>query len=94
VAFAVITLIPVLLLGLVLAANYRSQADRRGLAEGRSEALLMAQTAIEPLLNGQPLSQGLTTTESAQMRQLVSTAVQTGDVRRLRLRDLRPCGLL
>ena len=88
VAFAVITLIPVLLLGLVLAANYRSQADRRGLAEGRSEALLMAQTAIEPLLNGQPLSEGLTTTESAQMRQLVATAVQTGDVRRLRLRDL------
>jgi diguanylate cyclase len=56
VTFAAITLVPVLLLGFILAASYRSEANRRGLAVGRSEALLMAQTAVQPLLNGQPLS--------------------------------------
>jgi diguanylate cyclase (GGDEF)-like protein len=87
VAFAVITLVPVLLIGIFLSASYRSEADRRGLAEGGSEALLMAKTAIQPLLNGQPLSQGLTPDESAGMRRLVRNVVVSGDVLRLRLRD-------
>ena len=34
-----------------------------GLAEGRSEATLMAQTAVEPLLDGRPLSRGLSPVE-------------------------------
>jgi len=58
VAFAVITLVPVLLLGAILSASYRSEADRRGLAQGGSEALLMAKTAVQPLLSGQPLNRG------------------------------------
>ena len=36
--YAVISLVPVLVLGLVLASSYRHEAKRRGLAEGRSEA--------------------------------------------------------
>ena len=47
---AALSLVPVILLGLVMGASYRSEARRRGLAEGRSEAQLIAQTAIEPLL--------------------------------------------
>jgi diguanylate cyclase len=86
--FAVIMLVPVVLLGLVLATSYRREADRRGLAQGRAEALLMAQTAVEPILNGRPLSQGLSTSETADMQRLVRTAVHSGDVSRLRLRDL------
>jgi diguanylate cyclase len=86
-SFAVITLIPVLLIGFFLSASYRSEADRRGLAEGGSEALLMAKTAIQPVLNGQPLSQGLTPDESAAMRRLVRDVVASHDVLRLRLRD-------
>ncbi len=86
--FAVIMLVPVVLLGLVLATSYRREADRRGLAQGRAEALLMAQTAVEPILNGRPLSQGLSPSETADMQRLVRTAVHTGDVSRLRLRDL------
>jgi hypothetical protein len=88
VAFAAITLVPVLLLGVILSASYRSEADRRGLAQGGSEALLMAQTGVEPLLNGQPLSRGLTPSEMAAMNRLVHNAIGSGDVLRLRLRDL------
>jgi diguanylate cyclase len=86
--FAAIMLIPVILLGLVLAASYRNEEGQRGLAQGRSEALLMAQTAVEPVLDGRPLSQGLTPSETADMNRLVRTSVRSGDVLRLRLRDL------
>ena len=87
IAFAAITLVPVLLLGLTLSASYRSEANRRGLAQGGSEALLMAQTAVEPLLNGRPLAKGLSPIETTAMHRLVHTAIGSGDVLRLRLRD-------
>jgi diguanylate cyclase len=88
VTYGAITLIPVLLLGFVLAISYRSEADQRGVAEGRSEALLMAQTAVQPLLNGKPLSQGLSQTETDGLRHLVADSVRNRDVLRLRLRNL------
>jgi diguanylate cyclase len=86
--FAVIMLVPVVLLGLVLASSYRQEADRRGLAQGRAEALLVAQTAVEPILDGRPLSQQLSPSQRADMQRLVRTAVRSGDVLRMRLRDL------
>jgi diguanylate cyclase len=86
--FAAIMLVPVVLLGLVLATSYQREADRRGLAQGQSEALLMAQTAVEPILDGRPLSQGLNPSQTADMQHLVRTAVRSGDVLRLRLRGL------
>src|ERR1700729_1483920 len=82
--FAAIMLVPVILLGLVLAARYRTEEDQRGLAQGRSEALLMAQTAVEPVLDGRPLSQGLLPSETADMNRLVRPSVRSGDVLRLR----------
>jgi diguanylate cyclase (GGDEF)-like protein len=86
--FAAIMLVPVVILGLVLATSYRREADRRGLAQGQSEALLMAQTAVEPILDGRPLNQGLNRSQTADMERLVRTAVRSGDVLRLRLRGL------
>ena len=71
---AAITLIPVLILGLVLAAGYRSEARQRGLAVGKSEALLVAQTAVEPILDGRPLSAGLTPAQTAELKRLVATS--------------------
>lgn len=44
-AYAAITLVPVFVLGIVLANSIRAAADRRGLAEGVSEAKLVAQTS-------------------------------------------------
>jgi diguanylate cyclase len=88
VSYAAISLVPVLLLGLLLAWSYRSEARQRGMAEGRSEALVVAQTAVEPRLSSRPLSQGLTPSEKASMQTLVSKAVRQHDILRLRLRDL------
>ena len=86
--YALVTAIPVVLLGVALGTSYSSEAQQRGVAEGRSEALLVAQTAVEPLLSGQPLAQGLTPSEHADLTRLVQRAVRSKDVLRLRLRDL------
>ena len=56
--YAVVGLVLVVVLGLLLASSYRHEAQRRGVAEGRSEAMLIAETAVEPILDGRPLSRG------------------------------------
>ncbi len=86
--YAAISLVPVLILGAVLAITFRGEATRRGLAEGRSEATLVAQTAVEPLLDGRPLRLGLSPAERIALRRLVTRAVGVRHVLRLRLRDL------
>jgi hypothetical protein len=74
-AYAAISLVPIILLGLVLAWTYRTEARQRGVAEGRSEAVLIARTAVEPLLSGRPLSAGLSVAEEESMETLVRRAV-------------------
>src|ERR1700680_856585 len=86
--FAAIMLVPVVLLGVILASSYRSEASRRGIAEARSEALLVAQTAVQPLLDGKPLAQGLSDAERLGLNRLTTRAVADGNIQRLRLRDL------
>jgi diguanylate cyclase (GGDEF)-like protein len=78
----------VAILGVGLAASYRSEAAQRGLDEGRSQALLVAETAVEPILDGRPLSHGLSGTEKGALDRLVARSVRTHNVLRLRLRDL------
>ena len=86
--YAALSLVPVLLLGVVLAAAIRAEAARRGLAEGRSEAILVARTAVEPQLDGRPLASGLSPVERQRLRRLAGRAVGDRDVLRLRLRSL------
>ena len=88
VTYALITAVPVALLGVVLAANYRSEATQRGVSVGRSESALVAQTAVEPILDGRPLSKGLSPTEVGALKLLVKRAVGDHNVLRLRLRAL------
>jgi diguanylate cyclase (GGDEF)-like protein len=78
----------VLLLGLILAGSYRRDANARGLAEGRSEAGLLARTAVSPLLNGRDLRGGLTPSEVASIRRMSRVAINAGQIVRLRIRDL------
>ncbi len=82
------SLIMVAALGFALAASYRTEARQRGVAEGRSEAILVAETAIEPILDGRPLGDHLSQTETAQLHRLVAPSVRSHNVLRLRLRDL------
>jgi diguanylate cyclase (GGDEF)-like protein len=86
--YAVVSLVPVLVLGVLLAQAIRSEAARRGLAEGRSEAVLVAQTAIEPQLSGAQLSLGLSPDQTRRLRQVADRVVKERHVLRLRLRDL------
>ena len=88
VVYGLLSLIPVSLLGAVLGVSLRHEAQRRGLAEGRSEATLVAQTGVQPLLGTQPISDGLSPTANTALRQLVVRAVWDHHVLRLRLRDL------
>ena len=88
--YAVVGLVLVVVLGLLLASSYRREAQRRGVAEGRSEAILIAETAVEPLLDGRPLDlDAVGAGEQADLRRLVRTAVRSHEVLRLRLRDLQ-----
>ncbi len=86
--YALISLIPVVVLALIFAWSYRNEANARGLAEGKSQALLVARTAVQPRLSGRPLSEGLSPSETADMQELARTAVRHHDILRLRLRDL------
>lgn len=86
--YAAISLIPVVVLGVVLAVSFRGEANRRGLAEGRSEAILVAHTAVQPLLDGHPLSGGVSAGERARLARLGAMALARGEVLRLRVRDL------
>jgi diguanylate cyclase (GGDEF)-like protein len=88
VSFALVMLAAVVVIGLVLGLSFRSETSLRGLAEGRSEALLMAQTAVGPQLDGRSLSYGLSPKENVAMERLVATSIKSGHVLRLRLRDL------
>jgi len=87
-SFAAITLVLVSLLGLALVNGFRAEAEARGLAQGTEQAVLVAQTAIEPRLDARPLSEGLSPSESADMRTLATSAVRDGRLLRLRLRDM------
>jgi PAS domain S-box-containing protein len=86
--YAVICLVPVLILGVVLAASLAGEARQRGLSEGRREALLVAQTAVQPLLEPRPITAHFSAGETADLRQLVATAVHSKKILRLRVRDL------
>jgi diguanylate cyclase (GGDEF)-like protein len=88
VTYAAITLVPVVVLGFALTASYRSEAQQRGVDVGRSEALLVAETAVEPILDGRPLQAGLDTDEATDLRRLVKRAVGQHEILRLRLRAL------
>jgi diguanylate cyclase len=86
--YATVALLLVAALGFALASSYRTEAQRRGVDEGRAEARLVARTAIEPILNGRSLNSPLLPTEIQQLRMLVRNAISSHDVLRLRLRNL------
>jgi len=87
-AYAAASLVPVLVLGVVLSFALAADARRRGLAEGRAQALLVARTAVEPLLDGHDLDAGLTAAERSALDRVIGGAVDASDVLRLRLRAL------
>jgi diguanylate cyclase (GGDEF)-like protein len=84
--YAVLSAVPVLVLGLMLASGIRHEALQRGLDEGRNLAAVIASTAVEPLLDPLPLSAGLTPSERGRLNHLIHGPIGRS-VLRLRLRD-------
>jgi diguanylate cyclase len=88
VIYALVSLVPVLLLGAWLLVLNHGDASSRALAEGASEARLVSQTAIAPQLDGHPLDRPMTASERDGLSRTVDLALHTGHVFRLRVRDL------
>lgn len=86
--YAAISLVPVIVLGLVLGIALTGEAKQRGLAQGRDEAMLVAQTAIEPQLTGERFGHRLNPTEQRRIERIAGRAIGERHILRLRLRNL------
>ena len=87
--YAAVSLIPVLLLGVVLLNLMSRQATSRGLAEGQTEASLLAGSVISPTLaQSGPIGTTLTPTQQTGVERVVAPMVLAHRVVRLRIRDL------
>src|SRR5258706_16051724 len=87
--YAAISLVPLAVLAAALAATYQSDAKARGRAEGAAEAELVAHVAVEPLLTGGALTDGLTREEETGVQNLVARAASEHSVLRPRIRNLQ-----
>jgi diguanylate cyclase len=86
-AYAVASLVPVLALGAVLADGIEQDAHDRGLELGRAQAAVVGEMVIAPALQGQDLSDGISTQDRARLQTATDLAIFRGSVVRLRLRD-------
>lgn len=86
-AYAAVTLVPVLVLGLVLTQLLRAQEDDSGKNAGVAQARLLARAVVAPSLDGHATSM-LTPGEYARLRHNLDAAVSERQVLRLRVRDL------
>ncbi|MDX6284815.1 MAG: diguanylate cyclase [Frankiales bacterium] len=87
--YAAASLVPVVLLGLVLFAGYRTEANNHGLARARTEASLLATTAVAPQLGGVSLDKGLPEADVAEMTAISHRIIDEGRLLRFRLRNTR-----
>jgi diguanylate cyclase (GGDEF)-like protein len=85
-AYALVTLVPVVWLGFVLAHTFRTEIDQDAIQEAREHATTVTAAAIEPFLRGQPFSLGLTHDERAEIARTTGNLLREGTVLQLRLR--------
>ncbi|MBT0769320.1 bifunctional diguanylate cyclase/phosphodiesterase [Kineosporia sp. J2-2] len=91
VTLAVISLVPVLALGTVMATQYRTESRDRGVAQGRLQAALISRLITDNLLEQVTLKNGINNVERTRLDRLADTQVDSGIISRFRLRgpDLR-----
>jgi diguanylate cyclase (GGDEF)-like protein len=85
--YVVVTLVPILVLGVVITRSVRTDLERQGLDQGNATAQAIAHSAVGPVLSGDPLSDGLTPEERTAFVRVTQPLIQSGDVLRIRLRD-------
>src|SRR4051794_8666371 len=87
VVYAVASLVPVLILGVVLSATYRREAHDRALSQGSAQAAVIEQMAIAPVIGKRDLRAGLSGRERDGLLQATQLAVFSESVVRLRVRS-------
>jgi diguanylate cyclase (GGDEF)-like protein len=85
VAFAAISLVVVVAMGLALSRSFSAGSEQRGLEQGRAQVELMATASIEPVLSGLPASTDLDVGILAQLRAVTARLESSHRVLRLRV---------
>ena len=83
--YAVVSLVPVGLLGFVLIRGYHDDGVSHALDQGRAQAAVISQMAIAPAIRGADLSEGLSASERQRLSSATDLAIFQGSVFRLRL---------
>ncbi|AGZ41838.1 putative bifunctional diguanylate cyclase/phosphodiesterase [Actinoplanes friuliensis] len=86
-AYAVASLVLVLLLGVMLVRSYRDDAEHQGREQGRAQASVIEEMAVAPALDGAELAAGLTATQLERLQGATDLAIFHGSVVRLRVRS-------
>ncbi len=84
--YAIASLVPVLLLGVVLSHGYRQEGQDRALAQGRAQAAVIEEMAIAPVLGSHDLEEGLSPRERRRLLEATELSIFSGSVVRLRVR--------
>jgi diguanylate cyclase len=87
VLYAIASLVPVVVLGFVLLRGYRHEAVDRALGQGRSQAAVIEEMAIAPVLDAGDLRDGLRPAERQGLLDATDLAIFSGSVVRLRVRS-------
>ncbi len=85
--YAIVTLIPIAILGALLQQSFRSDLDRRGLDQGVAVANSVARSSVDPILSGDTLANGVTPAERSALLRVARSLVDSGDALQLRIRD-------
>jgi diguanylate cyclase (GGDEF)-like protein len=83
--YAVASLVPVVVLGVVLMRGYHDDGVSHALDQGRAQAAVIGQMAIAPAIKGADLTEGLTPAERQRLSSATDLAIFQGSVIRLRL---------
>ncbi|MGN6610732.1 MAG: putative bifunctional diguanylate cyclase/phosphodiesterase, partial [Angustibacter sp.] len=85
VAFAAVSLVVVVAMGLALSRSFSAGSQQRGLAEGRAQVELMATASIEPVLDGLPVDDDIDLDTLTSLRAVTARLEASGRVLRLRV---------
>ena len=86
--YALASLVPVVVLGVVLVRGYQDQGLDRGRDQGRAQVAVIEEMAIAPALSGADLSTGLSAAVRERLQSATDLAIFDGSISRLHLLSL------
>ena len=85
--YVVVTLVPIVVLGVVITRSIRADLEQQGLNQGHATARAISHSAVGPVLSGDTLSDGPTPEERTALVRVSQPLLQSGDVLVIRVRD-------